>query len=123
LIGCGGSPALDDDTSAASDQMMAFDELKADLETAVEEELAELEREIGDLRADAEATEEDFTAELVHLDELMEEITNRIEGARLEDVDDVETLRTETTRRLEEIRRAYTDLEERVAAASDQTEL
>ncbi|HXV61839.1 MAG TPA: hypothetical protein VEK15_14170 [Vicinamibacteria bacterium] len=86
------------------------------MEQAIALELAELEIDIGELRSKADATDEDFTSEFVHLDQLMSDLDARLENARVAGEDDLERLRSETERALEQIKEAYDALETRIVA-------
>lgn len=119
--GCGSLPDQQS-SSERSNELVTFEELKTDLKTAVERELAQLELDVGVLRSHADASDEDFTSELVHLDELMHELSAQVDEARVEDAADLESLTAETERRLQEINRKYTHLKMRVSAASEATD-
>ena len=87
---------------------------KKGLEQAIALELAELEISIGELRSKADATDEDFTSEFVHLDQLMSDLDARLEKATVANEADLERLRFETERALEQVKEAYDAVETRV---------
>lgn len=118
VAGCGTSRTEREprDSSAPELEEHLTDQ-KAELESAIAQELAQLEREFGALRSDADVADEDFTAELLHIDQLIEELGAHVEQAHIQSLDDLESLRGDTRRRLDDIRQAYSALEQRVEEA------
>lgn len=122
--GCGSS-RTEREPREGSEEAAALEDLtdrKEALDSAVAQELAELEIEFGELRSEADVAEGDFTTELLRIDQLIEELKMRVEQARVESLDELESLRGDTRRRLDNITEAYSALERRVEEASGATD-
>lgn len=121
LVACGASSDGERGETSSGEQT-PFEERRVTIEASVDRELSQLETAIADLRAQADATTENFTSELVHVDELMSELRARLETARVETEEDLEELRADTRAQIDEIQEAVSNLENRIAAAEEADE-
>jgi len=120
LAACGMSS--DEGPHETTGEQTVFHEQRENIEAAVNREISQLETAIADLRAEADATTENFTSEFVHVDQLMSGLRARLENARVESEQGLETLRSDTRAQIEEIQEAVTNLQARVDAAKESEE-
>lgn len=120
LTGCGTPSSEPEGAAVETEPTTTFEEQRDRFEAAIEQEITALEEDIGNLRTEADATDEDFTSEFVHLDQLMSEVRTRLDEARITSAAELERLRSDTRQQLDEIQEAFSDVQARVAAAEEQ---
>lgn len=120
---CGPSTQEEQPEETAEEQRStALEEQRETIEASVDREISQLETGIADLRVEAGERAENFAAEFAYLDELMDELRTRLENARVETEEDLDTLRGDTRTKIDEIKEAVSNLQNGIAAAEEADE-